>query len=97
MTDPLRATVRRVDFEPKPDSSSTTGARTWAHVFLTPREGHEVDAFTDDPSLEAAVLAAFRPFPNPDSPDFPPLIEVEIAQVQGVNRLIRVTLDYSFV
>ena len=95
MADPLRAIVRRVDLEPKKDFLDVPGLHTWAHVFLRPREGPEIDAYTTDPALQAAVLTAWRPPPDPDRPDFPPLVEFQYEEIEDVKRLTRVALDYE--
>jgi hypothetical protein len=84
--------IRRIDFEPKKDF---LGFRTYAHVFLKDRQNGQVDAYTDDPRLEAALLAAYAP-----AAMMPPTVEVHYEDVgdakNGVKRITRVVLDREF-
>jgi len=82
--------VRRIDFEPKKDF---LGFRTYAHIFLEDKSGggEKVDAYTDDPRFEAALLAIF----DPSSPT-PPNVEVHWEEVDGIKKIIRVIVDREF-
>jgi hypothetical protein len=80
--------VRRIDFEPKGDF---LGFRTYAHVFLRNERDEEVDVYTDDPRLEAALLAAYDPF----APQ-PPKVEVHYEEIENVKKIVRVILDREF-
>lgn len=87
--------VRRIDFEPKMEFLEY---RIYAHVFLKSQDGQtQVDVYTDNPRLEAAFLTAF-PSAQANSPTTRPrYIEVYYEVVDQAKKVVRVTLDETFV
>jgi hypothetical protein len=80
--------VRRIDYEPKNDY---LGYRTYAHVFVQDRQGDEVDVYTEDPRLEAALLASYEA-----SAPAPPIIRIEYEELDDAKKLVRVIMDREF-
>lgn len=97
MADKFEGYVRRIDFEPKAEYLES---RIYAHVFLKSQDGQtEVDVYTDNPRFEAALLAAFSSAQANQPPNQPRYIEVhyEYAEVSKEKKVVRVTLDETFV
>jgi hypothetical protein len=82
--------IRRIDFEPK--YYDFVNYRIYAHVFLEDPdagEANQVDLYTDDPRLEAALLAAFEPLAEKA-----PKVEVHWEETYaGTKKIVRVALD----
>ena len=87
MADLFVGYIRRIDFEPKPQYLNI---RTFAHVFMEDGpKGNTVDFYTDDPRLEAVLLAGFAA-----SGQNPPTVEVHYEDAgEGVKRLVQIALE----
>ena len=87
MAETFKGYIRRIDFEPKQEF---LGVRIYTHVFFVVDPEEQIDAYTDDPRLEAALLAAWDLHPPRQ------IIEVHYENDGNERRITRVTLDRDF-